>query len=384
MKKLFQFLLPVLIFSLLIFAPVSKTHAATFLNGNTVTTSEQKTIEGSLFAGGQTVIINGQINGDVFCAGQTITINANINGDVICAGQTIQINGVVDGNIRLAGQTITVIGTTNKNATLLGQSIIINNATVLGELQSGASSIMISNTRIDKGIISASDQLTLDGSKISGDIQSAVQTLVIDQGSAVTGNLSYVSTKEVVINDATVSGTIVRSEPPKETKVNVTTFPNKLTPKRIGYSGIPSLLVWLGMAILLAILTPNLFTNSYNKLSKYPLRSFVYGFFALFAAPFVFLMICITLIGIPFAILGVFFLILIIVILRIVVSAYVGKRILDNLSRVNSSNIIFSTVLGILVIWLLTKIPFIGFLISLIVTMYAAGLLVLLIINRKK
>ena len=58
-------------------------HAAEFRGGeDTVRIGANETIDGDLFVGGTTIIIEGTVNGDVLAAGTTITIRGTVNGSV--------------------------------------------------------------------------------------------------------------------------------------------------------------------------------------------------------------------------------------------------------------------------------------------------------------
>ncbi len=71
-----------------------------FAASNILTVSKESVIDGSIFAAGKKVIIDGIVNGDVYCASGRLIVNGIINGDVKLATGMVNINetGMVNGN----------------------------------------------------------------------------------------------------------------------------------------------------------------------------------------------------------------------------------------------------------------------------------------------
>lgn len=84
------------------------TRAADFLTEQDATVEAGQTVDGNLYASGDTVTIDGRVEGDLICAGGKILINASgsVGGDVACAGRDIEIRGEVLGDVRAAGYVI--------------------------------------------------------------------------------------------------------------------------------------------------------------------------------------------------------------------------------------------------------------------------------------
>lgn len=97
-----------------------------------------------LMAAGETVIIDGEIAGDLFAAGNEVRIasNAHIRGNAALAGNEIIFEGgTVDGWLRIAGNEIMINGTVNNFVELYGNNI------TFGEVYNPASSTTISTHR---------------------------------------------------------------------------------------------------------------------------------------------------------------------------------------------------------------------------------------------
>ncbi len=82
--------------------------AADFRAGDTITIGKDEVIDDDLIITGQNVIIDGTINGDLVVTGGTIVINGTVNGSLLTAGQSMTINGTVGGSLYSAGASLTL------------------------------------------------------------------------------------------------------------------------------------------------------------------------------------------------------------------------------------------------------------------------------------
>jgi cytoskeletal protein CcmA (bactofilin family) len=82
--------------------------AADFRAGDTITIGKDEVIDDDLIITGQNVIVDGTINGDLVVTGGTIVINGTVNGSLLTAGQSMTINGTVGGSLYGAGASLTL------------------------------------------------------------------------------------------------------------------------------------------------------------------------------------------------------------------------------------------------------------------------------------
>jgi hypothetical protein len=100
-----------------------------FASGGTVDVNAP--VEGLIAAGG-TININAPIQGNVIAVGGTINVNAPVEGDVNAAGGTININGDIGGKLVAAGGTINVNNGIATNAVLAGGSVTTGQDAAIG------------------------------------------------------------------------------------------------------------------------------------------------------------------------------------------------------------------------------------------------------------
>jgi len=133
--------------------------AATFRGDQETVVAAGETVEGNLYAGGQTVRIEGTVTGDVIAGGNRVEVASGgvIEGDLIAGGQGIIVRGDVEGDVRAAGYMVQVESGGHVGGELLGAGFSIGVA-------DGAT--------IDQDVIAAGGQGLLDGA-VGGDVHFA-------------------------------------------------------------------------------------------------------------------------------------------------------------------------------------------------------------------
>jgi cytoskeletal protein CcmA (bactofilin family) len=172
-----------------------------------ITLAKDKTHNGSYYAAGQDIVIDGIVKGDVYCAGQSLKVNGTVEGDVICAAQVIEINGTVQQDVRLAGQFITVSGSVGRTLTSFGQDVdLTRTATVGGDLNGAAQVLTIDGT-VAKDLAFGSETLKITG-VVEGSARLTTDTLELTSKPAIKGNLEYDGENRQEISDKSVAGEV--------------------------------------------------------------------------------------------------------------------------------------------------------------------------------
>lgn len=95
-----KLLVTIIFFVALLVTPILQVKAQTNLEGFPFQAGE---IEDDIILTGDTIIIDGPIDGDVIAIGKTVQINSQIGGSLIAAGQDISIQGQVTGSAYVGG-----------------------------------------------------------------------------------------------------------------------------------------------------------------------------------------------------------------------------------------------------------------------------------------
>lgn len=362
--------------------PINSVYAAEFRNGETVTVDADEVIDGMLFATGNTVVINGQIAGDVICAGRDITITATVDGDIICAGQnlTIDTDAIILGDIRAAGQNLDLSGLVERNMTLAGQRININNAQVDGEVSAAAQDIIQSGL-IGSGLYAAAQKLTING-QVDREAKAMVENMVLGPKSFINGSLNYVSQSELTRPEsARISGKITRSRPENYARGDMPKVGSSFA-RGLSVAGFFMIFFWIGLSLLMVILFPDLFKRTNQVLSVRPVYTAVVGIFSLIVTPVVLIFIMMTIIGIPLSLFGFMIFMILVLVSRIFIAVYAGTKIADRLKVKGDNYLAWSALIGVLVLWIVFKIPVLGAIANMLAVLLGMGSFFLAFKNR--
>ncbi len=367
-----------------------------------VNVSSDQTIDDNLIATGASVVIDGTVNGNVYTAAQTVTVNGTINGDLFAGAQSVNIAGKVNGHLFAGASDVTVTGeikddlyvgagtmninnTKSRNAVLAGGMVQTNDqagfskdlfvfagsATINGEvgqdLKVGAGEISVNNKIGRNAKLESSDSVTLGSNAI------------------VDGNLDYTAAQEVSKEDgAQVKGETVYTpveKAQKDTKDKGKDDKKPAIPflpfaffgiiiKIIGFIGL------LVIAILTAAICKNYTKIFIEKLQTKTWPALGWGFLTLVATPIVILILLVIIIGIPIGLLLIPMYVILLYFAKVFASICTGFVIIKALGK-KEPHLIWSAVLGVIVISILLAIPFLGGLVKLVVLAFGIGGIIL-------
>ena len=359
-----------LLFALLLVLPVigwvAAVHAQEFHSGNSVNLPPGKIVNSTVFAAGRSVNIAGVINGDVFCAGQDVTVSAQVRGDVICSGQNVTVSGNVTGDVRLLGQDVKLGGSVSGNATVAAQTFVEQpEASVRGDVTLGAQDGTIHGT-VGRDLSASTSTLTVS-STVSRNIQAVVQNLHLDTGARIGGNVDYTSGNTLQRSGgAQVSGHVTKHAP----------SPSHPGRKSIWSYALYVYLAGLLTALVLVLLLPRMFEYAARLARGSLARTFLVGVVASIVWPVVIVILAVTLVGIPLAvILGLA--LLLALFLSGPYAAYVFSRSLVR----GEANAILIMLVGAGILFFGFLLPFIGWLIWLIAMWIGLGAIVLSVLG---
>jgi hypothetical protein len=314
-------LLIILFVLILLLPPVQ---ALQMLSGDNL--SVDVPIDDDVFAAGDTIAINAPVT-SVVLAGGNISINAPVSGDVFLAGGEIDINSDVGGKIVAAGGNIQVNGNATNAVIAGGQVNILPTAVISRDAVISASSVSNAGT-IVRNLTVRAEQFQNTGS---------------------TGRLDYQKSEGLQEFQQAMARAL----------------------------SIVHILVTLGFLILGIILLkvfPTQFLRVEAELRKSPLRDTAVGFGLIIIAVIVIFVLAFTIVGVPAAfILGMLFIIALLL-SSLFVSFALGRTIVDLLKVKTNDVLIF--ILGFIIISLLFRIPYAGWLIRIVALSLGFGAIV--------
>jgi len=370
-KKTFK----ILIFLLLVFAPLATVKAADVKMDTSVYVTKDQIINGSLYTSGQTVTVDGNISGDLIVLTQNLTVNGSVDGDIIAFAQSVIINGSVGGNIRVISNNLTINSTVARNVTTLGSNIILGadshiawDAYFIGE--------NLESRGIIDGNLSGRIVNTVITGKIGKDINLKLNSeknnlsLTIPPEAIINGNLTYTSPSITNISSqAKISG--------QTKQINPENKKNNLWLAWL-WAELFSIFSALVVGLVLIFIGKDISTKILTQLNKSPLKLILSGLILMFVLPIISLILMFTFIGIPLAlIIGGIWLIFI-YLAKILTAIFIGQIIIKTLNK-NSEflkhevALFWSLIIGVIITFLLFSIPFIGWILSLVAIWFGLG-----------
>ena len=348
---------------LLICAPATATEMVAADHQYTLGAAE--VLEDDLLVAGDTIMINGDVSGDLIAAGGSIKVAGRVDDDAWIAGGSLIIDGKIGDDLRAAGGDIRLRGSVADNAMIAGGTITTSsNSDVVGDLDVAGGSIEIAG-HVGSDLSCGGGSVVIGG-VIDGNATICADKIQILQSARIQGDLKYTSDKEIEIPEGTVIGDVVykRSEKKVEDIYSKTT------------SSIISFLSILLIGLLMVRFTGNTTIRVSDTIAAHFLKSLGSGVLLLIVIPLIALILMLTVIGIPLGLIVLFAYIVILYISKIFVGLAIGRRILTYAKQEISSPY-WHLIVGLIVIAFATRIPLLGFLISLIVILAGLGALVM-------
>ncbi len=365
----------------LLLIPLIALKAADTKSGDSIYIAKDEIVSGNLYAAGKTITIDGVISGDLIAAAQTIIVNGQVEGDIIIAAQTINISGVVGGNIRAAGSSITLNSTVARNINLFASDISIGNQSRIGwDALLMATNIQMRGN-INGGLSGGASQLLLAG-KVGKSVNVEISDSYLNQGlivspeTIINGDLNYTSNKQAQISEqATVSGKTEMKAPKVKTDNLFADYFWKII-----FQILASFLVGLLLIFPLTKLTQKILSSAKEK----SLKTLIPGLIAILIIPPISILLAITIIGLPLALILLTAWLIIIYLAPIFSAILLGQFITKKIIKKELPNNFWPLLVGIIIIFLLFSIPYIGWIIKLFAICFGLGGIIFYVTSQSK
>ena len=336
--------------------------------GDTVTIPSGEVREGDLYAAGEAVRIDGRLNGDLVAGARRIVVEGQVDGDLFAAGNTIDLRGPIGDSTRVAGQVITVDTTIDGDLLAAGTELLVSeNARITGGIVAAGSLVEIDGT-VENGARVAAGEIVIRGT-VHGDANFIADRLDLAPGARITGDLDY-RTRTPLSPEAAaqVEGTVRYQEPPID------------DPGESGTAWGVLLWFWQTLAALLTgILVVALFRRVVQRLvtsiAEETTLGALLGFTAFLLVPVAAVIAMVTLVGLPIGFAAALLFALALYAAKLPIAVWIGDRLLGLTGRPGASPYAAMTI-GILLLYLLFAIPYVGWLFWLAATWLGLGAMV--------
>jgi cytoskeletal protein CcmA (bactofilin family) len=362
------------------------------------------TVQGDLFVMGETIIINGTVEGDLFAGGQTIVINGTVNGDTRIGGAALQLGetAVLGEDLLAGGASLeTKDGSTTGGDLLVGSGQTLLAGDVAGDVFAGTGALELrgefgGDVTAEVGDATEGEpapSMYMPNVKIS--IPSVRPGFTVSKDAIIKGDLVYTQSSDISIPSNVVAGKITRNEPAVDVQ-------NAYVPPTAAEVAIDwtfdlfrTIATIILLGLLLGWLAPKFVNLLGEKIQGTPLASIGWGVVACAAFFFTLLLIMVvmtigafffgvlTLGGVSFWIVLVGLLLIfalcigfglvIFFLAQIVVAWLGGKMVLNKLNPKLAESKIWPLVLGAVLVALVTSIPLVGWVFSILIVLAGLG-----------
>jgi cytoskeletal protein CcmA (bactofilin family) len=363
----------VLAFSLFLLFAVTPVEAAEILTGDNMTIGPGETIDDDLYVFGDTIVISGTILGDAVVFGREVIVDGQVSGNLLVFAETIRINGEVAGTIRGGANNIFFQGTTGRDLMMAANSITVS-GTIGQDYFAAASSSAVTGS-VGRDIRASINRLAIDA-PVGGDVHVVVGDLTFGSGAAVDGLVNYTSENEAVVDSkAVILGSLNRFDPPTNDMTAV-------SQRSSVWGFVRPILSLLALALLMILVFPGLCKGTAQVIKEQPGKSAGAGAIVLFATPFAALLLLITVIGAPISMLSMLLYIVVICLSRVFAGYFLAQLVLDRVGK--QLHPVLTMLGGVLVLALLFKIPYIGWILQLAAVLFAAGAFIIYLYGKQE
>lgn len=325
--------------------------AAIFQGGRRYIVAPGDTITDDVILGTGEGLFDGVLTQDVIFAGRRYKVAGQVMGNVMSASQYATIRGTVDKSVRLFAQTANIDGVIGSNLLAFCNDIDLSSESRIGrDVVIFGSEVSVSG-EIGRNLTIRAGRAIISG-KIGGELDLKADKITIVAPAEITGGIKYRSKNEIQIEDGvTIGGEVKRLElKDKDAGDDGTSWPFRF------------------MLFLCALTTGLLLIAGFNRHTKLavgqtlqkPLFSMGIGFISLCIAPIAFIVLALTVIGLPAAIILLFTVTIFFYTAKTYVAIALGRLALRQVRKDADPKQGWSLLVGLAIMFFVFAIPVLG------------------------
>lgn len=296
--------------------------------GGTVIIGPDETVNADLVITAGTAIVQGTVNGDLTVTAGDVLVEGEVTGDVNTFAGSVRVTGTVDGDLS---------GTS-------GNFFLGEGAEIGGQLGY------------------ASGNAVIDGT-IGGDATVGAGSITLGDSAVVQGDFEYDADSFERAAGAQVAGQVVQNP-------DLVAAPTPVPAVPTGAFTVYGFLVNFLFGAILLLAFPAFTFGLAERVEDHPVVSGGVGLLALIVVPLALLLLTITIIGIPLAVIGGLLFALTLWVAYVLGSYAIGAWLI---SIADSHNRWLALFVGLLVVALVDLIPFVGGLVNFLVVLLGLG-----------
>ena len=309
-----------------------------------------------------------------FLAGNDVSSSDFVDGVAFLAGNLVNLGGSSEYGL-VAGNSITISTEVEKDLFVAGNAITLDEAANVGRDLFAVGSTLLIKANLHGNVFVAGERLVLENVTIDGDLNTDFNEIIIKGKSSVAGTFKYdEATRITGLEDLSVGKNETYSTPVREVSF-FSTLENKLI----------FLLGRILVTIVAIALAPKLVKKLYETFAlKNSWKDLALGLGLLLAVPLACIFTLITIIGLPlgFVLLVVYGLVL--YFSHSVTGLVVGDLLAQKLFKKEKMHDFLKAALGIVLVALLSLLPYIGGLVTAFSLCFGFGFLTRTVFKKEK
>lgn len=182
-----------------VFLIASSINAIETLKDDKVHISNLHTIDGDLYAWGETIIIDGTVDGDIAIGGYEVNTNGTIKQSANIFAYNGTIDGYIEGSMRMFAYQASMYGHVGRSAVIMAAILRIDQKAVIErDLIANGGSVMFDGT-VNGNARLYGDEIRVSGT-INGDLEIKAKKIKIEAPAFIKGNLTYTSAEQAEID----------------------------------------------------------------------------------------------------------------------------------------------------------------------------------------
>lgn len=338
-------------------------------------------------AGAVVTVPSGEVReGDLYAAGEAVRVLGRLAGDLVAGAQRVIVDGQVEGDVFAAARTVDLRGAIGDSTRVVAEQVVVD-TTIDGDLIAGANRVQIlEGTVIRGGVAAAASSLEIDGT-VEEDLRAAVGELVLR--GTVRGDANVIADRLDLAPDARIEGdldyrTRIPLSPEAAARVaGAVRYEEPIDEDEDEGSAAWSFLFWTwqaGAALLAGMLAVALLRPLVQQLASAiageTTLGALLGFGAFLIVPVGAAVVMMTLVGLPIGIIAMLLFSVALYVAKLPIAVWAGDQLLARAGRPDASPYAAMAV-GILALYLLFEIPWLGGLFWLAATWLGLGAMVL-------
>ena len=333
-----------------------------FAAGNTVTAKAQNLND--VFLAGDTVETKSNLEGSAHMAGRIVTVDAPVEGNLYALGQTISVNNPINGNLSAGAQTLILDAALAGNLRAVAQTVYLNQP-ISGSVLLAADSVVIASHIVGDLKIFSDDVRFTDAAKVDGKLE--ISTANID---AMKGSENTPDQIELMVDKHSEDDPHHEPRGPLEWLIEA----------------LQDIALTTALIGILAVIFPNWMSYTAGTVVQAPFAALWSGMLSLAVILGLMLVLVLTLIGALTVPLFLIFGFVVFWLGYLVATFGIGVYVLEKFGSFDGSRVlerIIAALIGAVVVFGLSMIPFLGFFACLALGFAGLGVVIWPFISRK-